>query len=95
MAPRTKKPPIPEIESRKLHVAFSNTVDAIGSDVISAARECGERYPVVHRETVFDYIDMYGGEHKQEVLDWIHNFPGDFAALNRYLTKIGIPKTWA
>lgn len=95
MAPRTKKPPIPEIETAKLRIVFQNVAEATGSDIMQVEHECGVRYPVVHREILFDYIDMYGGDHKQEVLDWIDNFPGDVKAINRHLTKLGIPKTWA
>ena len=69
--------------------AFEQTAQVIAYDVFTVCEEMGES-PILYRDTVCDYLYCHGGEHGQEVYDWIlKELPDD-----KELDRIGVPKTW-
>ena len=91
---RVVKPQPAPIDADKVRWVFQSTAEATGSDIIQCCIDCGEE-PVIDREILYDYIDMYGGQHKDEVVKWIDDFPGDHKALAKALDAMGVPKNWA
>jgi len=71
--------------------AFQLTAEAVGGDILVACEECGEE-PVIPRECVADYIDIYGGKDKAEVVKWLSTI--SFDDMDSKLDSVGVPRTW-
>lgn len=88
-----KKPVVPEINPAKVRMAFQNTAEACGGDILQCCRDCGEP-AVIDREGLYDHLKVHGGAHGKEVQKWIYDFPGDMKQLELVLNKMNVPKTW-
>ena len=72
--------------------AFQHTAEAIGGDVFQACRDCNEP-PVLHRETIYDYIDMHGGD-SGKTSRWVMSPLYSLEDLEKELDRMQVPRTW-
>lgn len=82
---------------QQIKEAFIRTADTIVDDSFRLAQEEGECTPgdgefCLDRETVADYLAVYGGPHGKAVEDWVMNLtPEDFT---KELDAAGVPQDW-
>lgn len=81
------------MDSSKVRQAFQSTADACGGDILQCCVDCGEE-PIITREGLYDYLEMYGGQHGKEVQGWLMDLPGTIKDLEEELDRMGVPKTW-
>jgi len=77
---------------QQIQTVFQMTAEAIGSDILAACEECGEE-PLIPRDVVVDYIDMYGGKDKEEVVKWLSTI--SFDDMDAKLDSVGVFRNWS